>query len=142
MPVAIQSRSLTSLPKRLFKTGGRSIRHAQYYILQLADRHLTRRLFGQTLGRIERLAWHTTKVGCPDTGCEGGEERRSNRPDCLRTGWPGPTNSDTRAAHRPCVTRTTCVNVPGHGERPPDGIFRSPQRDDRGEEWVHIGNSG
>ena len=58
--VAIQSWSLTSLPQRLFKTGGRLIRHARYFILQLAGSHLTRRLFGQILGRIERLAWHPT----------------------------------------------------------------------------------
>jgi len=36
LPVAIQSWSLTSLQQRLFKTGGRLIRHARYFILQLA----------------------------------------------------------------------------------------------------------
>jgi len=36
LPVAIQSRSLTSLQQRLFKTGGRLIRHARYFVLQLA----------------------------------------------------------------------------------------------------------
>ncbi len=60
LPVAIQSWSLTSLQQRLFKTGGRLIRHARYFILQLAESHLTQRLFGQILGRIERLAWHPT----------------------------------------------------------------------------------
>jgi hypothetical protein len=44
----------------LFKTGGRLIRHARYYILQLAEGHLTWSLFRQILGRIERLAWHPT----------------------------------------------------------------------------------
>ncbi len=34
--------------------------HARYFILQLAESHLTQRLFGQILGRIERLAWHPT----------------------------------------------------------------------------------
>ncbi|MCI0372247.1 MAG: transposase [candidate division NC10 bacterium] len=58
LPLAIQSWSLTSLRQRLFKTGGRLIRHARYFILQLAESHLTRRLFGQILGRIERLVWH------------------------------------------------------------------------------------
>jgi hypothetical protein len=52
--------SLTSLRQRLFKTGGRLIRHAQYFVLLLAESHLTSRLFGQILGRIERLAWHLT----------------------------------------------------------------------------------
>ena len=50
----------TSLQQRLFKTGGRLIRHARYFILQLAESHLTRRLFAQILGRIERLTWHPT----------------------------------------------------------------------------------
>jgi hypothetical protein len=60
LPRAIQSWSLTSLEQRLFKTGGRLIRHARYFILQLAESYLTPRLFGQILGRIERLAWHPT----------------------------------------------------------------------------------
>jgi len=60
LPLAIQSWSLTSLQERLFKTGGRLIRHARYFVLQLAESHLTRTLFGQILGRIERLAWHPT----------------------------------------------------------------------------------
>jgi hypothetical protein len=37
LPVAIQSWSLTSLQQRLFKTGGRLIRHARYFVLQLAE---------------------------------------------------------------------------------------------------------
>ena len=60
LPQAIQSWSLTSLQQRLFKTSGRLIRHARYFILQLAESYLTPRLFGQILGRIERLAWHPT----------------------------------------------------------------------------------
>jgi hypothetical protein len=60
LPVAIQSWSLTNLQQRLFKTGGRFIRHARYFILQLAKRHLTQLLFGQILGRIEPFAWHPT----------------------------------------------------------------------------------
>jgi len=56
----VQSWSQTRLQRRLFKTDGRLIRHARYVIHQLAERHLTRRLFGQILGRIERLAWHPT----------------------------------------------------------------------------------
>jgi hypothetical protein len=55
LPVAIQTWSLTSLQQRLFKTGGRLIRHARYFRLHLAEGNLTRRLFGQILGRIERL---------------------------------------------------------------------------------------
>jgi hypothetical protein len=49
-----------------FGTGGRLIRHARYFILQLAESqqlaetHLTWSLFRLILGRIERLAWHPT----------------------------------------------------------------------------------
>jgi len=60
VPVAVQDWSLTSLQQRLFKTGGRLIRHARYFVLQLAESHLTRSLFRQILGRIGRLAWHPT----------------------------------------------------------------------------------
>jgi len=60
LPVSILSWSLTSLQQRLFKTGGRLIRHARYFILQLAESHLTPTLFRQILGRIEQLAWHPT----------------------------------------------------------------------------------
>jgi hypothetical protein len=48
-------RSLTSLPQRLVKTGGRLIKHAGYYWLVVAESHLTRRLFGATLRRIAAL---------------------------------------------------------------------------------------
>jgi hypothetical protein len=45
---------------RLFNTGGRLIRHARYFVLRLSERHLTSRLFGQILGRVERLAGQPT----------------------------------------------------------------------------------
>jgi hypothetical protein len=60
LPLAIQSWSLTSLQQRLFKTGGRLIRHARHFIRQLAESQLTQRLFSQIIRRIERLAWHPT----------------------------------------------------------------------------------
>ncbi|HKX05664.1 MAG TPA: IS1380 family transposase [Methylomirabilota bacterium] len=60
LPIAIQDWSLTSLQHRLFKTGGRLIRHARYFTLQLAESYLTGPLFRQILARIERLAWHPT----------------------------------------------------------------------------------
>jgi hypothetical protein len=41
-------------------TGGRLIRHARYFVLQLAESYLTPYLFRQILRRIERLAWHPT----------------------------------------------------------------------------------
>ena len=64
LPVAIQSWALTSLQQRPFKTGGRLIRHARYFVLQLAESRLTGRLFRQILGRIARLTWHPRRRRC------------------------------------------------------------------------------
>jgi hypothetical protein len=63
--LGIQSWSLTSLQQRLFKTGGRLIRHARYFPLRLAESHLTRRLFRKIVVRIERLAWHPHVITSP-----------------------------------------------------------------------------
>ena len=60
LPLAIQSWPLTSLQQRLFKTGGRLIRHARYFTRQLAESYLTSTLFRQILRRIERLGWNPT----------------------------------------------------------------------------------
>lgn len=60
LPVAIRGWSLTSLQQRLFKTGGRLIRHARSFVVQLAESYLTGSLFRQILRRIERLTWHPT----------------------------------------------------------------------------------
>jgi hypothetical protein len=56
LPGRIGNWSLTSLQQRLVKTGGRLVRHARYYWLLLAESHLTRRLFGAMLSRIEALS--------------------------------------------------------------------------------------
>jgi hypothetical protein len=55
LPKRIDQWSLTSLQQRLVKTGGRLIKHARYYWLLLAESHLTRRLFGSMVRRIEAL---------------------------------------------------------------------------------------
>ena len=55
LPRRIDGWSLTSLQQRLVKTGGRLIKHARYYWLLLAESHLTRRLFGAMVRRIELL---------------------------------------------------------------------------------------
>jgi Transposase DDE domain group 1 len=55
LPARIGKWSLTSLQKRLMKTGGRLIQHARYYWLLLAESHLTRRLFGNMLQKIAAL---------------------------------------------------------------------------------------
>ena len=52
---AIGNWPLTSLQQRLVKPGGRLIKHARYYWLLLAERHLTRRLFAGMLGKITML---------------------------------------------------------------------------------------
>src|SRR3989449_3840582 len=41
LPVSIRDWSLTSLQQRLLKTGGRLVRHARYFTLQLAESYLT-----------------------------------------------------------------------------------------------------
>ena len=56
LPQRIGNWSLTSLQQRLVKSGGRLVKHARYYWLMLAESHLTRRLFGAMVGRIEALA--------------------------------------------------------------------------------------
>jgi hypothetical protein len=55
LPKRIDQWSLTSLPQRLVKTGGRLLKHARYDWLLLAESHRTRRLFGAMLRRIELL---------------------------------------------------------------------------------------
>jgi hypothetical protein len=55
LPLRVGNWSLTSLQPRLVKTGGRLVKHARYYWLLLAEGHLTRRLFGAMVRRIEAL---------------------------------------------------------------------------------------
>src|SRR5665647_2727668 len=56
LPKKIENWSLTSLQQRLVKTGGRLVKHARYYWLMLAESHLTKRLFGSMVRRIDALA--------------------------------------------------------------------------------------
>jgi hypothetical protein len=56
LPQRIGNWSLTSLQQRLVMTGGRLVKHARYYWLLLAESHLTRRLFGSMVRRIDALA--------------------------------------------------------------------------------------
>jgi hypothetical protein len=55
LPKKIENWSLTSLQQRLVKTGGRLVQHARYWLM-LAESHLTRRLFGSIVRRIDALA--------------------------------------------------------------------------------------
>jgi hypothetical protein len=54
-PQRIGNWSLTSLQRRLLKTGGRLIKHARYYWLLLAEGHLNRNLLQDMLLRIWSL---------------------------------------------------------------------------------------
>jgi len=56
LPKNIENWSLTSLQRRLVKTGGRLVKHARHYWLMLAESHLTRRVFGGMVWRIDALA--------------------------------------------------------------------------------------
>jgi len=56
LPARIDKWSLTSLQQRIVKTGGRLVKHARYYWLLLAEGHLTRRLFGAIVRRMEALS--------------------------------------------------------------------------------------
>ena len=55
LPKRVDNWSFTSLQQRPVKRGGRLIKHARYYWPLLAEGHLTRRLFGSMLRRIEAL---------------------------------------------------------------------------------------
>ena len=59
LPKRIENWSLTSLQRRLVKTGGRLVKHARYYWLLLAEGHLTRRRFGAMQGRFALLPLQT-----------------------------------------------------------------------------------
>ena len=55
LPNRIGNWSLTSLQRRLVKTGGRLVKHRRCYWLMLAESHPTRRLFGSMVRRIGAL---------------------------------------------------------------------------------------
>jgi hypothetical protein len=56
LPKGIDHWFLTSLQRRLVKTGGLLIKYALYYWLLLAEIHLTRRLIGGMLHWIAKLS--------------------------------------------------------------------------------------
>jgi hypothetical protein len=55
LPKRIDAWSVASLQQRLMNTGGRLVKHARYYWVLLAEQHLTRRLFGAILRRLDAL---------------------------------------------------------------------------------------
>jgi hypothetical protein len=56
LPSRIDHWSIPNLQQWLVKTGGRLVKHARYYWLRLAENHLTRRLFGSMVRRLDALA--------------------------------------------------------------------------------------
>jgi hypothetical protein len=96
---AIRGWSLTSLQQRLFKTGGRLIRHARFFVLQPAESYLTGSLFRQILGRIERLVRHRRDLE-PVQGAGalsgGGDAAAMSLNGTVRV-----TNREAPGSHRP-----------------------------------------
>jgi DDE family transposase len=90
LPLAIQSWSLTSLQQRLFKTGGRLIRHARYFILQLAESQLTQRLFAQIIRRNRAARVASDVIEMAGRGGERGTERSWRRSGHHRPTEPEP----------------------------------------------------
>src|SRR5437867_10720742 len=89
LPVAIRGWSLTSLQQRLFKTGGRLIRHVRYFVLQLAESYLTSTLFRQILRRIERLGWQAEgRIDAVRGPCGASSRAASPRRMRDRRRWP------------------------------------------------------
>lgn len=56
LPHRIRNGSLTSLQHRLLRSGGWLVKRARYYLLLLAEGHLSRKLFGEMLARLAALA--------------------------------------------------------------------------------------
>ena len=84
LPKRIDTWSLTSLQQRLVKTGGRLVKHARYYWLFLAERHLTRRLLAAMLQRIWALPVPTGSRTMA-AGDRLGRRRGATRESCRRT---------------------------------------------------------
>ena len=55
LPRKIQQWTLTTLREKLVKIGARVVKHAGYYIFQMAEVFVNRLLFGKILDRIDRL---------------------------------------------------------------------------------------
>ena len=58
LPEAIKRWSLTSIQRRLIKTGGRLVRHARRLVFHLAEVMVNRDMFGEMLERIGRLRFN------------------------------------------------------------------------------------
>src|SRR5205807_9511382 len=127
--------SLTSLQQRLFKTGGRLIRPARYFILQLAESYLTGGFLRQILQRIERLAW-PRRDHEPHGGNAMTSEWRSGRGVSERDGR-SEQPQETAGAHSSKVAKMTAIDMLGRADR-----RVAPWAPSWGRQSAHIGNPG
>src|SRR5262245_42565154 len=136
--VAIQGWSLTSLQQRLFKTGGRLIRHARYFTLQLAEREP---LAADALSADSR-AHRATRVASDVTERppQGGEQGRrpAARVSPRRVVTGGRPSANTGSvALRPQGRGVSSMRMGGRGG---EDVTSPLARLYRGSRWIHIGN--
>jgi hypothetical protein len=128
-----RNRSLTTLQQRLFKTGGPLIRHARYFVLQLAEIHLTRWLFRQILGAARGdtcVAPHVIENPTAGAGpmSSGGRNRGGVSEQDRQSGQ----THEYRAADGGGAARTPSINVPERMNQLTGGAVRSVDAATRG----------
>jgi DDE family transposase len=122
LPLAIQSWSLTSLQQRLFKTGGRLIRHARYFILQLAESQVTQHLFAQIVGASSGSHGIRRDREPYRGGGDGGRGRSSG--GVSEQGRRIDRTYKREAADSPCVASMTSLNLPERMNELSDRVIR------------------
>jgi hypothetical protein len=122
LPLAIQSWSLTNLQQRLFKTGGRLIRHARYFILQLAESQVTQHLFAQIVGASSGSHGIRRDREPYRGGGDGGRGRSSG--GVSEQGRRIDRTHKREAADSPCVASMTSLNLPERMNELSDGVIR------------------
>src|SRR5262247_4873932 len=137
---AIQAWSLTSLQQRLFKTGGRLIRHARYFTLQLAEREP---LDADALSADSRAHRATRVVSdVTERPPQGGEQGRRPAarvsPRRVVTGGR-PSAYAGSVSLRPQGRGVSSMRMSGRGG---EDVTSPLARLDRGSRWIHIGNPG
>jgi hypothetical protein len=107
------------LRQRLFKTGGRLIRHARYFVLQLAESYLTGCLFRQILQSID---WRGTRYDREPSGLKAIVIGDSAGVSLNAT--VGVTNPGNGGAQSPRVAQMTAVDVLGRVDELTDEVGR------------------
>ena len=110
LPQRIGNWSRTSLQPRLVKTGGQLVKHVRYYWLLLAESHLTRRLFGAMVGRIDAASVGITQaVAAPKKTVpispRKGEVSEKAGPGSRSNGFSGPGEGRLGAGGTPLGER-------------------------------------